>query len=50
MWKVDDGRKKKEKEEKEKNGVFSGVIASSLLPKRQRPNNNRWDAVRSCQN
>ena len=45
-------RKEKKKEKrKEKNGVFSGhyVIASSLLPERLRPNDDRWNAARSCQ-
>ena len=44
MRKVDDGKK-------EKNGVFSGhyVIASSLPPERLRPNDDRWNAARSCQ-
>ena len=48
MRKVDDGKKEKKKK---KNGVFSGhyVIASSLPPKRLRPNDNRWNAARSCQ-
>ena len=54
MRKVDDGEKKekkKKKKEKEKNGVFSGhyVIASSLPPERLRPNDDRWNAARSCQ-
>ena len=59
MRKVDDGeekekrkkRKRKEKKEKEKNGVFSGhyAIASSLPPERLRPNDDRWNAARSCQ-
>ena len=58
MRKVDDGeekenrKKKKEKKEKrEKNGVFSGhyVIASSLPPERLRPNDDHWNAARSCQ-
>ena len=53
MRKVDDGeeRKKKKKKKKEKNGVFSGhyVIASSLLPERLRPNDDRWNTARSCQ-
>ena len=37
-------------EKKEKNVVFSGhyVIVSSLQPKRQRPNDDRWNAARSC--
>ena len=50
MRKVDDG--KKEKKKKRKNGVFSGhyVIASSLPPERRRPNDDRWNAARSCQN
>ena len=49
MRKVDDGEEKKEKR-KEKNGVFSGhyVIASSLPPERLRPNDDRWNAARSC--
>ena len=40
------------KKEEEKNGVFSGhyVIASSLPPERLRPNDDRWNAARSCQN
>ena len=53
MRKVDDGEKKKEKkkEKRENNGVFSGhyVIASSLPPERLRPNDDRWNAARSCQ-
>ena len=49
MRKVDDGEKKEKK--KEKNGVFSGhyVIASSLPPERLSPNDDRWNAARSCQ-
>ena len=49
MRKVDDGEKKKKR--KEKNDVFSGhyVIASSLPPERLRPNDDRWNAARSCQ-
>ena len=53
MRKGRDGkRKKKEKKKKEeKNAVFSGhyVIASSLPPERLRPNDDRWNAARSCQ-
>ena len=51
MRKVDDGKRKKEKKRIEKNGVFSGhyVIASSLPPEWLRPNDNRWNAARSCQ-
>ena len=56
MRKVDDGeekekRKEKRKKKKEKNGVFSGhyVIASSLPPERLGPNDDRWNAARSCQ-
>ena len=52
MRKVDDGKKeKKRKEKRKKNGVFSGhyVIASSLPPERLRPNEDRWNAARSCQ-
>ena len=53
MRKVDDGKRKKRKEKKrkEKNGVFSGhyVIASSLPAERLRPNDDRWNAARSCQ-
>ena len=51
MRKVDDGEKKKKRKE-EKNDVFSGhyVIASSLPPERLRPNDDRWNAARSCQN
>ena len=61
MRKVDDGKKEKKRKEKEKkrekkkkeekNGVFSGqyVIASSLPPERLRPNDDRWNAARSCQ-
>ena len=45
------GRDGKRKEEEEKNDVFSGhyVIASSLPPERLRPNDDRWNAARSCQ-
>ena len=52
MRKGRDGKEeKKRKEEEEKNDVFSGhyVIASSLPPKRLRPNDDRWNAARSCQ-
>ena len=58
MRKVNDGEKnekrkkrKEKKKEKEKNGVFSGhyAIAISLPPERQRPNNDHWNAARSCQ-
>ena len=53
MRKVDDGKKEKKRKEKrkEKNGVFSGhyVIASSLPLERLRPNDDRWNAARSCQ-
>ena len=52
MRKVDDGKKEKKKEKrKEKNDVFSGnyFIASSLPPERLRPNDDRWNAARSCQ-
>ena len=52
MRKVDDGKRKKKEKRKENNGVFSGhyVIASSLPPERLRPNDDRWNAARSCQN
>ena len=52
MRKVDDREEKRKKgKKKEKNGVFSGhyVIASSLPPERLRPNDDRWNAARSCQ-
>ena len=52
MRKGRDGKEeKKRKEEEEKNDVFSGhyVIASSLPPERLCPNDNRWNAARSCQ-
>ena len=47
MRKGRDGKKEKKK----KNGVFSGhyVIASSLPPEPLRPNDDRWNAARSCQ-
>ena len=47
MRKGRDGKKRR----KEKNAVFSGhyVIASSLPPERLRPNDDRWNAARSCQ-
>ena len=43
-------KKKEEKKKEEKNAVFSGhyVIASSLPPERLRPNDDRWNAARSC--
>ena len=51
--KVDNGKrnKKEKKEEKKKNGIFSGhfAIASSLPSERLRPNDDRWNAARSCQ-
>ena len=51
MRKVDNGKKKRKKKRKEKNYVFSGhyVIASSLPPEQLRPNDDRWNAARSCQ-
>ena len=53
MRKGRNGKRKKRRKEKrkEKNGVFSGhyVIASSLPPQRLRPNDDRWNAARSCQ-
>ena len=54
MRKGRDGKRKekrKEKKKEEKNAVFSGhyVIASSLPPERLRPNDDRWNAARSCQ-
>ena len=50
MRKGRDGGEKMKK--KENNGVFSGdyVIASSLPPERLRPNDDHWNAARSCQN
>ena len=50
MRKVDDGEKKKRKR-KENNVVSSDhyVIASSLPPKRLRPNDDCWNAACSCQ-
>ena len=41
----------KKMKRKEKNGVFSGhyVIASSLPPEQLHPNDDRWNAARSCQ-
>ena len=51
MRKGHNGKRKKKRKKKEKNGVFSGhyVIASSLPPERLRPNDDRWNAARSCQ-
>ena len=55
MRKVDDGEKKTEKKKgkkiKENTDENSGhyVIASSLPPERLRPNDDRWNAARSCQ-
>ena len=55
MRKGRDGKKEKKEKRKEKkrekNGVYSGhyVIASSLPPKRLRPNDDRWNAARLCQ-
>ena len=57
MRKVDDGEEKKKKKKgkkkrkRENNGIFSGhyVIASSLQPERLCPNDDRWNAARSCQ-
>ena len=44
-------RKGRDGKKEEKNAVFSGhyVIASSLPPERLRPNDDRWNAARSCQ-
>ena len=51
MRKGRDGGEKWRKKKKEKNGVFSGhyVIASSLPAEWLRPNDDRWNAARSCQ-
>ena len=51
MRKVDDRKRKKKRKWNEKNACFSGhyVIASSLPPERLRPNDDRWNAARSCQ-
>ena len=51
MRKVDSGEKKEKKRKKRKECRFSShyVIASGLPPKRCRPNDDRWNATRSCQ-
>ena len=55
MRKVDDGeekekekKEKKEKEKKEKRMAF--LVATTSLPAVYRPNDDRWNAARSCQN
>ena len=47
MRKVDDGEKKKEKKEK-KRMLF--LVATTSLPAVDRPNADRWNATRLCQN
>ena len=51
MRKVDDGKRKEKKEKKEKKKkrmVF--LVATTSLPAVYRPNDDRWNAARSCQN
>ena len=52
MRKVDDGkrkkRKKKRKEKKEKKRM-AFLVATTSLPAVYRPNDDRWNAARSCQ-
>ena len=45
MRKVDDGEKKKKRKEKR----MSFLVATTSLPAVYRPNDNRWNAARSCQ-
>ena len=56
--KIDDGEKEKKRKKREKNAGEKGknednsghyVIASSLPPERLSPNDDRWNAARSCQ-
>ena len=49
MRKVDDGGEKGGGKEKTDENSGHYVIASSLPPKRLRPNDDRWNAARSCQ-
>ena len=46
MRKVDDGEEKK-KEKKKKGMAF--LVATTSLPAVYRPNDDRWNAARSCQ-
>ena len=53
MRKVDDGKKekkkKKEKEKKREKKRMAFLVATTSLPAVYRPNDDRWNAARSCQ-
>ena len=46
MRKVDNGKKKKNKKRKKK---LLFLVATTSLPAVYRPNEDRWNAARSCQ-
>ena len=48
MRKVDDGKRKKKKKKKEKKRM-AFLVATTSLPAVYRPNDDRWNAARSCQ-
>ena len=48
MRKVDDGEEKKRKK-KEKKKRMAFLVATTSLPAVYRPNDDRWNAARSCQ-
>ena len=47
MRKVDDGKKEKKEKKREKRMAF--LVATMSLPAVYRPNDDRWNAARSCQ-
>ena len=50
MRKVDDGKRKEKKKEKKEKKRMAFLVATTSLPAVYRPNNDRWNAARSCQN
>ena len=46
MRKVDDGEKKKKEKEKKR---ITFLVVTTSLPAVYRPNDDRWNAARSCQ-
>ena len=49
MRKVDDGEKRKKKKKEKKKERMPFLVATMSLPALYRPNNDRWNAARSCQ-
>ena len=49
MRKVDDGEEKRKKRKKKKKKRMAFLVATTSLPAVYRPNDDRWNAARSCQ-